>query len=382
MDKLNQPILFTVYTKPADPENYPAGLARAVHFSFQRPGEEKQPLNRDYGILFAKGTISSNDTIIPAGIRDPGLFNMEDGRIGICGQMTGEDGEPFAHNPQSIFLWTTRDLIHFEEIGPVSEDNLSGYIITEALPVDPETAEEAIRWWMPVRHKTTMLPESVTIRTKEDLEKIQATAIYTDDSRAAKKVDWNTDGIDFDKAGTYTVEGTIHRYTFPFPLAKGYGDPVVFPHEGKWYFLATNDNLDDIGLYVREADSAEGLFKPDTEEHLILPYDPQRGFEQTFWAPEFHWIGGEAFILFAVSGHTWGPQCHMMKLKPGGRITCAEDWKNPVPVVRRDGTPLSTDGITLDMTYIKAESVPTWSGPTAGTSERPGTPAPCCISRK
>ena len=87
MDKLNQPILFTVYTKPADPENYPAGLARAVHFSFQRPGEEKQPLNRDYGILFAKGTISPNDTIIPAGIRDPGLFNMEDGRIGICGQI-------------------------------------------------------------------------------------------------------------------------------------------------------------------------------------------------------------------------------------------------------------------------------------------------------
>jgi GH43 family beta-xylosidase len=46
----------------------------------------------------------------------------------------------------------------------------------------------------------------------------------------------------------------------------------------------------------------------------------------------------------------------MMKLKKGGRIICAEDWENPVPVVRMDGTPLTADGITLDMTYIRVAS--------------------------
>ena len=80
-------VLFTVGTKPVDPADYPAGLACAVHFSFRRPGEEAQPLNRDYGILFAKGTVSREDTIVPVGIREPGLFAMKDGWIGICGKM-------------------------------------------------------------------------------------------------------------------------------------------------------------------------------------------------------------------------------------------------------------------------------------------------------
>lgn len=355
-DRQGRNILFTVYTKPVDPADYPAGLACSVHFSFQRPGQAAQPLNRDYGILFARGTVSREDTIVPVGIREPGLFTMEDGWIGICGKMIREDGKPFACDEGTLFLWKTRDLIHFEEVDPVSEAAISGYTVSDTLPVDPEMAEEAIRWWTPIRHEEVLLPEQITVKSKDELEQIRATVVYSDGSCRTGKVDWNTDGIDFDRSGTCLVEGTIRRQTFPFPLAKGYGDPVVFLWGGKWYFLGTNDNRDDIGLYVREAEDVEGLFAPDAVEHLILPYDPERGFEQTFWAPEFHVIGGEAYILFAVSGHVWGPQCHMMKLKNGGRIVCAEDWEDPVPVVRMDGTPLSVDGITLDMTYIRAGS--------------------------
>ena len=353
---MEQNVLFTVYTKPVDPEDYPAGLACAVHFSFQRPGQAVQPLNRDYGILFARGTVSREDTIVPVGIREPGLFETEDGRIGICGKMIGEDGMPFACDEGDVFLWKTRDLIRFEEVGPVSGAALSGHTVSESLPVSAEIAEEAIRWWTPVRQEKVLLPEQVTVTSEEDLERIQAEVVYSDGSCTARKVDWNTEGVDFDRSGTCTVEGVIRRQAFQFPLAGGYGDPVVFSRDGKWYFLGTNDNRNDVGLYVREADSAEGLFAPDIAEHLILPYDPERGFEQTFWAPEYHVIGGEAYILFAVSGHVWGPQCHMMKLKTGGRITRAEDWENPVPVVRKDGSPLSADGITLDMTYIKTGS--------------------------
>ena len=355
-DRQSREILFTVFTKPVDPADYPAGLAFAVHFSFQRPGQEPQPLNRDYGMLFAKGTVSREDTIVPVGIREPGIFTMEDGWIGICGKMIREDGEPFACDQGSVFLWKTRDLIHFEEIGPVGEAALSGYTVSDTLPVDSEIAEEAIRWWTPIQQEEVLLPEQVTVKSKEDLAQIRATVVYSDGSRTVRKIDWNTDRIDFDRPGTYTAEGIIRQQAFPFPLARGYGDPVVFRHDGKWYFLGTSDNRNDIGLYVREADSAESLFAPDTAEHLILPYDPERGFEQTFWAPEFHIIGGEAYILFAVSGSVWGPQCHVMKLKNGGRITRAEDWEDPVPVTRRDGIPLSADGITLDMTYIKAGS--------------------------
>ncbi len=207
------------------------------------------------------------------------------------------------------------------------------------------------------------VPKQVRVTSKADLQRVQAAVAYSDGSRALKKIDWDTERVDFKKPGAYRVEGAVRRQKFRFPFAEGYGDPVIFSWEGKWFFLATNDRLNDIGLYVREGESVEDLFTPGAEDRLILPFDPARGFEQTFWAPEFHVIDGNAYILFAVSGRRWGPQCHVMKLKKNGRIVCAEDWETPVPVVRKDGSPLSSDGITLDMTCIQASGGPymVWS---------------------
>ena len=351
-----QEVLFSVYTRPVDPDAYPAGLANAVHLAFQRPGGERCPLNRNYGVLFAPGYISAEDTIVPLGVREPRAFAMEGGWFGIAGRLVFESGEPAARPSGDAFLWRTRDWIRFEEIGPVDGASLSKYAPAEALAVPDEIAEPAIAWWSPIRQAELRLPREAVVRAPSDLADIRAEVLYSDGSRALKRVLWDADSVDFAAPGVYAVKGRIQRQAFPFPLAKGYGDPVVFPWEGKWYFLGTNDNLDDIGLYVREADCVAGLFAPGVEEHLILPFDPQRGFEQTFWAPEWHLIGGEAYILFAVSGHTWGPQCHLMKLKKGGSVIRAEDWEDPVPVVRADGSPLSTDGITLDMTCVQAQS--------------------------
>ncbi|MBR3105612.1 MAG: family 43 glycosylhydrolase [Clostridia bacterium] len=343
-------ILISVSTKPVDPALYPAGLAQAVHISYQRPGEAPQPLNRDYGILFARGAVSAEDTIVPVGVCNPSIFAMADGWISIQGKMVDEIGKATG----GAFRWKTRDLIYFEEVGPI--DGADTASCSASLPVHPEIAEAAIRYWSPIRQESVSVPSEITARSKVDLDRVRAFVTYSDGSQAVKQIEWNTVNIDFSAPGAYEINGMIRRQAFRFPLARGYGDPVVFPWEGKWYFVATNDNLNDIGLYAREADSAEGLFAPGIEEHLILPFDPERGFEQTFWAPEFHVIGGEAYILFAVSGHAWGPQCHVMRLKKGGRPIWAEDWADPIPVLRKDGSRLSTDGITLDMTYIKAAS--------------------------
>ena len=160
--------------------------------------------------------------------------------------------------------------------------------------------------------------------------------------------------IDFSKPGVYEIEGEIRSNPYRFPLTHGTGDPVIVPWEGKYYYLSTSDTTGDVGLYVREADTPEGLFAPDIELHLILPYDEERQFIQTFWAPEFHIVGGEPYIFFAVSGNVWGPQCHVMHLKPGGRFTDPDAWETPRRVLQMDGTPLTEKGITLDMTVIKA----------------------------
>ncbi len=298
-----------VYTRDIDPEEYPFGLAKAIHFSVEIDGVNT-PLNHNYGILFARGEISEVNTILPVGIEDPRIYRTSSGAIGICGKRIAEPGKGYEADVSKPCFFTTTDLIRFESVDAVNADQTGMFPPGESLEVDEQILRKALAYWNPEA------PEQ--------------------DSRAAR---------------------------YAFPLAEGFGDPVIFPWEGKWYFLATNDNTDDVGIYAREADTVRGLFDPDVVQHLILPYDPDRELIQTFWAPEFHVIGGELCILFAVSGEQWGPQCHLMRLKQGGSIIDPDSWTDPVRIVRKDGSPLAEGAISLDMTYIRARrsSYVVWS---------------------
>ncbi len=352
-----------VYTKPVDPDSYPEGLARSVHFALSIDGGDKQPFNRNYGVLFAKGRIREDNTILPCGIRDPKIFAMDNVTYGISGTRTHENGEIDDASKGKLALWKTKDLIHFTEEESVDQEEILKLNPSDFIEIDPRIAKEALLYWSPVRLSDVTVPDLVAVSSEEELDEVKAILNYSDGSTREKKILWDKATLDFTKPGEVNIKGRITQQRFKFPLADGYGDPVIFYWEGKWYYISTNDNLDDIGIYVREADDVHGLFVPGITEHLILPFDPDRGFEQTFWAPEFHVIGGELYILFAVSGHKWGPQCHMMKFKKGGSIIDADSWEDPVRVVRQDGSPLADGPITLDMTYIKAQSgsYVTWS---------------------
>jgi len=348
-------VIIHVYVRPIDVQSYPAGLAHSVHIACETEGAEWKPFNKNYGILFAEGLIAGNNTIIPMGVRNPRIFRMDDGLIGICGERIHENGEEDETSRGQVLLWKTLDLIHFESKGLVDGKAVIPDNPSDCLILERRLAEEAMLYWSPIVHTGTVVPGTVHIRSAQELKEVPAILEYSDGSVRQKRICWESESICFNQPGAYVARGTIEQQHFRFPLAEGYGDPVVFPWEGKWYYISTNDNLNDIGLYLREALTVEALFAKGAEEHLILPFSPERGFEQTFWAPEFHVIGGELYILFAVSGHAWGPQCHMMKKKPDGRMTEADGWERPVRVVRKDGKPLATDAITLDMTFLRAE---------------------------
>ena len=345
-----------VYTRPVDPGSCPEGLARSIHLALEAEDTGVIPFNNNYGILFAEGRISENNTIVPLGIRSPSIFQMADGSIGICGERVYENGETDETAAGKRLLWTTRDLIRFESAGLVNASEIPAERLADALVLDRGIAENALRRWRPVVHAGTSVPEAVRIGSTQRPDSVHALLRYSDGSVRKKKIIWDHEPDHSGGTGSRKAHGTVVQQRFSFPLARGYGDPVIFPWEGKWYYISTNDNLNDIGLYVRESDSVAGLFEEGITEHLILPFSPERGFEQTFWAPEFHVIGGELYILFAVSGRVWGPQCHMMKKKKTGKIIDADGWENPVRVVRKDGTPLAEGAITLDMTYVPAES--------------------------
>lgn len=349
-------IILSVYTREVDKDSYPAGLANSVHFAYQSEGKDAIPFHKNYGILFVEGRISSDNTIIPRGVSNPKLFVMDNKTYGICADVILENGLPDVICEGKRVLWTTKDFITFKAEGMVDSVELEKWSPSTSLQPDEAIIREAILYWTPITNTAVEISEEISASSMEELKNVKACLVYSDGSTHEKSVSWNAESVNFDMPGKYQAEGRIMCSEYKFPLTKGYGDPVLLKWEDKWYFIATNDNLNDIGLYVREAEEIQGLFAEGVKEHLILPFDKERGFEQTFWAPEFHVIGGELYILFAVSGEMWGPACHVMKFKKGGKIIDEKSWENPIPVKRMDGTALAPGAITLDMTYVKTDN--------------------------
>lgn len=409
-----------VYTRTPIPDSYSTYLAYSVHLAYSNDGKTYIPLNRNYGVLFAKATVDSRNVINAKGLRKPYIFRTADRGFGIAAVKTNFDGSRDPESRGKILLWLSEDLVKFEE-QILLDLRKDAYVERVACHYDPTTGQYQIEWqdsegkcyrnvmrdlrdkdsisspqqvaalpcsssssveglmapegavpgniveidsdlakklrekWLPLENTAIEVPGLIHARSEEDVAAVHATAIYSDGSTAAKQVKWDTSAIDFSRPGTYEVKGTVVQEKYDFPLAVGYADPVIIRWKGKYYFIATNDNVNDIGIFVRKGDRVSDLFAEGVAEYLILDQDESRGLIQTFWAPEFHVIGGQLYILFAVSGKQWGPQCHVMRLKEGGEITDPDSWDDPIRVVKKDGTYLTETGITLDMTYLDVE---------------------------
>jgi GH43 family beta-xylosidase len=403
-----------IYTRTPVKDLYSSHLAYSVHLAYSIDGISYEALNQNYGILFASATVANNNTLKEKGLKKPYVFYTANGKFGIVAVRINADGSDDEESKGKVMLWTSEDLFHFKEIGLVDlqkdayvqeviceYDLLTGvYVISwkdaggnfykntlsdmydlgsvsgaeigssvsyttavtapegavkgNVLKVDAKFGTELLIKWSPLENIDIKVPGLIKAASQDEVKAVTATAVYTDGSTAIKQVAWNTDKIDFLKPGTYEVTGTVTQDVYPFPLAVGYADPDVIEWNGKYYFIATNDNTNDIGLYVREADTVLGLFEKGVKEYLILDVNESKGLVQTFWAPEFHIIENELYILFAVSGNVWGPQSHVMKLKKNGNIMDSDDWEAPIRVMKMDGTYLATSGITLDMTYFEA----------------------------
>lgn len=364
-----------VYTRKPNKE-YTEDLANSIHFAYCEGDHEFHPLNQNYGILFALATVDEQDVIQEKGLKNPNLFRTKTGEFGITAVRIDKQGNEDVETQGKVLFWTSKDLIDFHDWGLVDQkeiltqavdlavldhippsSDLYDIIPGNCLSVDDMTLLSIKNRWLPLHNTEIQVPKSIRISSLQELKNIKATVVYSDGSTAEKQVEWDSSNIDFSKQGKYIIKGKVVQESFPFPLTLGYADPVILPLNNKYYYLATNDNVDDIGIFVREADTKTKLFETGFRESQILDVDEENEFIQTFWAPEFHLIGEDLYILFAIGPRKWGPQCHMMKLKKGGDIMKAEDWETPIRVKKKDGSYLAEDGITLDMTYFKAADV-------------------------
>lgn len=294
-----------VYNKDTINGQYPNGLAYSVHISIQ--GE---PIHNEYGILFPKGSVDEDNRIVPAFVGEiriaSVMFDLKQAYL-ITGEKWTENGA-VEEGEKIFFSWLTYDFISYEEWSLCDEPTLE--------------------------KRTGISIEELRKNSEIDISDELADEI---------KAFWNEKPV---KNTKYSK--------LQFPFSRGFGDPVFFLWKDDYYYIATNDNMEDIGFYVRKAHELDDLFAEETEVHIILDKDEKRGLIQTFWAPEFHVINGELYLLFAVSNENWGPQCHIMKLKENGDILNPEDWDDPIKVAGPGGKKLGENGITLDMTYVKS----------------------------
>lgn len=351
-------------------EHYPNSLTNSVHFWISDDGSIFQELNQGHGVLFPKANIRSDNTLEERGCVQPVLTRRKDTYY-IAAQIVDAQGRPAQSVSASpvqqeekltavseygkYVLWSTKDFLNFDEKGTAWQ--LPAWDWAETVEISAQMVAEIRNRWVPVHAVSVSLTPEFSGMSLAELPKVKASVAYSDGSVHEKRIDWDSESIrvadDTDARKRVTVTGYICPSKAAFPVAHGFADPVIYQRDGIWYHLATNDNLNDVGLYVRCADSVDGLFAEETQPFCILDYDEEKQFCQTFWAPEFHEIGGRLYILFAVSGKQWAPQAHMMRLRQEGDIMNPEDWEPPMRVCKANGEFLTTDGITLDMTYFQ-----------------------------
>lgn len=338
--------IIKVFTKKVEEGCYPLAIANSIHFSYSDDGLDFVELNHGYGILFAEAAIREDNTLEERGLINPQI-QKRDGDYLVTATLADAEGMPVM--PETIVTFTTKDFVHFERQALANEKKAA----CDSVEIPDSLREGIYERWIPLQAVEVNFPNRIQLSEVEEIVSVKASVEYSDGSCHEKRVMWDMQSLTPLGEDNYEIHGKLQAVHTGFPLAAGFADPVFFQWKGSWYYVATNDNLNDIGIYVRRAESVEGLFAENVEQKCILDYDKERKLCQTFWAPEFHVIGERLYLLFAVSGEVWGPQCHMMRLREGGDILKPEDWEEPVRVCRADGSDLAGEGITLDMTFFR-----------------------------
>ena len=375
--------------------NVAAALGQSMHLAISEDGENFEALHNNTGVLFAKADLDGWNAGTTRTLVTPWLFRAADGGMGVIA--VRDDGK--------VLVSFTKDLMEFDGeifpdlhaegkvVNPRCSYNGSEYVITwedgqgglfesvtadftefsqpvsisarenpqldtdleNALPcsVIPVTKEEAENLRVKlgslentgVEEKTyAFTVDAGDTLTAEDTKDAVITAQYNDGTTDDIPIVWDYSTVDFYREGTYTITGQAKLTEYP--VLNGRADPNIYLYNGKYYFIATGETQNQSQICIREADTPLGLFSAPDHELMSNTRTPN-------WAPELHKIGGKLYILYAKGGSWDQVQSQMMELKEGGDPTDRNDWNAARPVTRKDGSPLYSQGITLDMTYFQ-----------------------------
>ncbi|MDO4563107.1 MAG: family 43 glycosylhydrolase [Clostridia bacterium] len=370
-------------------------------------GGEYTALNFGMGVLYAEADFSGGNELSGASksLLTPWIFNMHGGGYGILAKRVASGSSTDADAVGKALFWTSNDLItysseslielcNFEIFEPrceydaqkacyvISYKNSAGALyandtsdfstfttsysyaasrpalsaagiegnVSCVISVDKSRYDALLQKLGKV---TNVGVEKVTVQTNvsqavsyDSLPSL--TALYSDGSKGSVPVEWNEadyNKINFAAPGKYIINGTAQVADYPAPMiTAARADPDICYYNGKYYFIATREDLSQRNLDIRVSETIEGI--ADAADNRIR--SASSGCQ---WAPELHVIDGVMYLSYA-EGSAWNyVQSYVMKLS-GTDPTNSSHWENAVRIKKKDGTFLYTDGITLDLTYF------------------------------
>lgn len=390
----------------------------SLHLAYSTDGRSYTALNANTGIHFAKIGTGEGAKDLSTGIRFAAvsLFRKADGSFGLAA--------PQGKDQKKVYLYDSKDLVTYgkerllaanSSVGNVTDVTVrydaavNGYdlcwtgggkqyanatadltVLEEARETSydvpgseaetvPEGAkkgsvigvtkaeyEKIIDHFAKVAYRETESVEDVTVSTAADVKAALPDTVsvsYDDGSSSAMHVAWDTDTPDLEKAGTYTVTGTVSSYENP--LIEERADPqILYDEQAKcYYFTSSYPAYGDVNsgydrLILRKADSISGL--AEAEEITIWTAPESGKMAKHVWAPELHQIDGRWYVFFAAgnSDNIWAIRPYVLVCQ-GEDPYKAENW------VKADGTAeihAATseesgyfDNMSLDMTCFADE---------------------------
>ena len=112
---------------------------------------------------------------------------------------------------------------------------IEGAVARNAIRVSRDVAQRLIHKLTVPVHVRNELPERVAVTSKEQLQAVKVTAIYSDGTTAIKPIEWDASEIDWSRPGTYRISGSIRQERYTFPMATNRADPCIAQWDGRYF---------------------------------------------------------------------------------------------------------------------------------------------------
>ncbi len=390
-------------------------LGLSLHLGYSEDGTSYTALNSNTGICFAKnsGSAKNNNKNV---LVSPYIFRRKDGGFGMIAANS---------NSGSVYVFDSEDLIRFTgertlkisdgasvqdptceydeekdtyvirwKNGTVSYQNESADLKT-CTQAQAVTGEEMVlptenipdgaavlQVFEVTEEEYTKVVNKLGVVTNTGVEKVErtleagsevdtetllpktVTLNYSDGSTQDMNVTWDKQqlaDLSTDKAGTYTVTGTVQQIQYENPFIEQRADPCILKgNDGYYYFTASYPMLgssDKNGydkVVLRRAKTIEGL--KDAEEVTIWDCDDTTGMYRYIWAPEIRLIAGSYYIYYTAStqaNSVWGIRPHVLKCTNPEDIMNPASWEEKGRFQAAEGDTKAFTAFSLDMTYFE-----------------------------